>query len=190
MADEKPVVEQAADVKERQGELVTREGGEGLTRADFLKLAGATGLGIAGLGAFMGMGASPAQAAGKDGGKPNFLFVITAGSNDPNRAMLALLLADVVQKQEMGGVHIYLVLEGAELCKVGSPERITSSNFHRLGDAKGVLERLARNGARIGVCPPCAEWVGAVGDNLHDWAQREDGGALLRSMQNSVTSWL
>lgn len=156
----------------------------GMSRNDFLKMAGAGGLGMA---AMMGMG-SPAMAG--EGKKGKFLFVISAGSNDPNRAMLALLLADVVQKQNFGDVHIYLWGEGSELCKVGSPEKIISSNFHRLGDALGMLERLARNGAQIGVCPPCADWHGAVGDNLYPWCQREDGIVLMRSVMESWTAWL
>lgn len=156
----------------------------GMSRSEFFKLAGAGGLGMA---AMMGMSA-PAMAA--EGKKGKFLFVITAGSNDPNRAMLALLLADVVQKQELGDLHLYLVLEGAELCKVGHPEKISSSNFHRIGDALGVLERLAKNGARIGVCPPCADWIGAVDDKKYPWAEREDGGVLMRSIQESWTSWI
>lgn len=168
----------------------TEDMDEGINRGDFLKMAGASVLGLAGIGALVGMSSPVMATPGKDGKKGKFLFVITAGSNDPNRAMLALLLADVVQKQELGDVHIYLVLEGAELCKVGRPEKIFSSNFHRLGHALGVLERLAKNGARIGVCPPCADWVGAVGDNKYEWAQREDGGPLLRSMQESWTAWL
>ena len=156
----------------------------GMTRNDFLKLAGAGGLGMA---AMMGMGA-PAMAG--EGQRRKFLFVISAGSNDPNRAMLALLLADVVQKQEFGDVHLYLWSEGAELCKVGHPEKITGSNFHRLGDALGMLERLARNGAQIGVCPPCADWHGAVDDKLHEWCQREDGIVLMQSVMESHTAWL
>lgn len=164
--------------------------GCGVNRGDFLKLAGAAGLGLAGLGAVMGMGGAALASEGNEGKKGKFLFVITTGSNDPNRCMLALLLADVVQKQELGDLHIYLVLEGAELCKVGAPEKIFSSNFHRLGHALGVMERLARNGAQIGVCPPCADWIGAVDHNKYDWAEREDGGVLMRSVKESWTVWL
>jgi len=155
----------------------------GMSRNDFLKLAGAGGLGMAAMGM-----TGPAMAG--EGKKGKFLFVISAGSNDPNRAMLALLLADVVQKQELGDVHIYLWGEAAELCKVGSPDKIVSSNFFRLGDALGMLERLARNGAQIGVCPPCADWHSAVDDQLYDWCKREDGGVLMRSMMESWTAWL
>lgn len=156
----------------------------GMTRGDFLKLAGVGGLGMA---AMMGM-SSPAMAG--EGKKGKYLFVVSAGSKDPDKAMLALLLADVVQKQELGDVHIYLWGDGAELCKIGHPERISSASFHRLGNALGMLERLSRNGAQIGVCPPCAEWVGAVDAQKYDWANREDGGVLLRSMQESWTAWL
>ncbi|WP_045220128.1 DsrE family protein [Desulfonatronum thioautotrophicum] len=155
-----------------------------MTRGDFLKLAGAGGLGMA---AMMGM-SSPVMAG--EGKKGKYLFVVSAGSKDPDKAMLALLLADVVQKQELGDVHIYLWGDGAELSKIGRPERITSASFHRLGNALGMLERLQRNGAQIGVCPPCAEWVGAVDDQKYEWANREDGGVLLRSMQESWTAWL
>lgn len=159
-----------------------------MSRSDLLKLAGASGLGMA---ALLGMAGNPAAAESKDGKKGKFLIVITSGSNDPNRAMLALLLADVIQKQDMGRVHIYLALEGSELCRVGHPEKIFSSNFHKLGNALGVMERLAKNGAQIGVCPPCADWAGAVDDKKYPWAQREDGIVLLRSMmESSWTMWL
>jgi predicted peroxiredoxin len=158
-----------------------------MTRSDFLKLAGAGGLGLATL---MGMSAPAMAAEDKGGKKGKFLFVISAGSNDPNRALLALLLADVAQKQELGQVHIYLWDQGAELCRVGHPEKIVSPNFHRLGNALGLLERLHKNGAQIGVCPPCADWTGAVDGNKYPWAEREDGGVLLRSMQESWTAWL
>jgi len=157
----------------------------GMTRKDLLKMLGVGGLGMA---AMLGGVSSPAIAQG--GKRQKFFIVITGGSNDPNRAMLALLLADVIQKQDFGDVHLYLVLEGAELCKVGRPEKIFSSNFHRLGNAFGVLERLVKNGARIGVCPPCADWIGAVDKDKYDWATREDGIVMLRAIMESITLWL
>jgi hypothetical protein len=61
---------------------------EGVSRFDFLKTVG-IGLGAAGLGAVMG---GQALAEGDKKGK---YVAVTNGGNDPNRAILALLLVAV-----------------------------------------------------------------------------------------------
>jgi len=118
---------------------------EEFSRGDFLKMAGAAGLGIAGLGAIM---SSPASA--QEGKKGKYLIILTSGSNNPNRAILALLLADTVQKREFGSVHIYMVLEGVELCKKGHAEKIVSPAYHKFGNAFDMMERIRKNGGTFG----------------------------------------
>jgi len=160
------------------------ESGE-LSRGDFLKMAGVAGLGLAGLGTLI---SSPATA--QEGKKGKFLFVVSSGANNPNKAILALLLADVVQKREFGDVHIWMVLEGAELCRKGHPEKIVSPAYKKFGSASEIMERIKKNGGKFGVCPPCAEWVGAEGANRIEWVEDQGGAWLMTNIQNSHVIWL
>lgn len=69
---------------------------------------------------------APAHAQTPEGAKGKYLFVVTSGANNPNKRILSLLLADIVQKMELGSVQLFLSLEGAELAKVDLPEKIVS----------------------------------------------------------------
>lgn len=161
---------------------------EELSRGDFLKMAGAAGLGLAGLGALMSSPVSAEQ--GKEGKKKKYLFVVSSGGNNPNRAILALLLADVVQKKEFGEVHIWLVLEGAELCRKGHPEKIVGPAYQKFGNAFDMMERIRKNGGKFGVCPPCAEWVGATGDSRIEYVENQGGDWIMKNIQDSLVVWL
>lgn len=161
---------------------------EEFSRGDFLKMAGAAGLGIAGLSAFMSAPVSAEEA--KDGKKKRYLFVLSSGGNNPNRAILALLLADTVQKREFGDVHIYMVLEGVELCKKGLAEKIVSPAYHKFGNAFEMMERIRKNGGTFGACPSCLDWVGATGENKYDWITPQGGDWLMKNIQDSLTVWL
>lgn len=161
---------------------------EEFSRGDFLKMAGAAGLGIAGLGAIMSSSAS-AQ-AGKEGKKNKYLFVVSSGGNNPHRATLALILADVVQKKELGDVHIWMVLEGAELCRKGHAEKIVGPAYQKFGNAFDMMERIRKNGGKFGVCPPCADWVGAIGDNKLEWVENQGADWLMKNIPESIVSWL
>lgn len=155
-----------------------------LSRADFLKMAGA-GLGIAGLGAFM---SSPVSA--QEGKKGKYLFVVSCGANNPNKSVLPLILADIVQKQELGDVHIWMVLEGAELCRKGHPEKIVGPAYQKFGNAFDIMERIRKNGGTFGVCPPCADWVGAVGENRYEWVANQGGDWLMKNIRDAFVVWL
>ena len=72
------------------------EDGEGASKRDFLKVLGA-GIGIAGLGSMMG-----GQSFAQDDKKGKYVIVITHGGNDPNRAILGLLLAQTVADKGWG----------------------------------------------------------------------------------------
>lgn len=161
---------------------------EELSRGDFLKMAGAAGLGLAGLGALMSSPVSAEQ--GKEGKKKKYLFVVGSGGNNPNRATLALLLADVVQKKEFGDVHIWLVLEGSELCRKGHPEKIVGPAYQKFGNAFEMMERIRKNGGTFGVCPACAEWVGATGANRIEYVADQGGDWLMKNIQDSLVVWL
>lgn len=159
-----------------------------LSRGDFLKIAAAAGLGIAGMGAVM---SSPISAQEqKEAKKLKYLFIITSGSNDPNRVLLSFLLAETVLKKEFGDVLIYFALEGAELSKKGAPEKIISLSFNKFGSALEMMERIRKYGGKFSVCPPCADRLGAVGDQKIDWVENQDGIWLTKNMQDSIVSWL
>jgi predicted peroxiredoxin len=148
-------------------------------------MAGAAGLGLAGLSAFMS-----APTSAQEGKKKKYLFVVSSGGNNPNRATLALILADVVQKKEFGDVHIWLVLEGSELCRKGHPEKIVGPAYQKFGNAFDMMERIRKNGGKFGVCPPCAEWVGATGNNRIEYVEDQGGDWLMKNIQDSLVVWL
>lgn len=173
-------------MKEKKAEEINAS--EDVSRGDFLKLAGAAGLGLAGLGALMSSPVSAEQ--GKEGEKKKYLFVVSSGGNNPNRATLALILADVVQKKKFGEVHIWLVLEGAELCRKGHPEKIVGPAYKKFGNAFEMMERIHKNGGKFGVCPPCAEWVGATGANRIEYVDDQGGDWLMKNIQDSLVVWL
>jgi len=173
-------------MEEKKTEVI-KESGE-LSRADFLKMMGAAGLGIAGLGSLM---SSPASAAeGKEDKKKKYVFVITSGGNNPNRVLVALIMADVVQKKELGDVNIWLTLEGAELCRKGHPEKIVSPAFAKYGNAFDIMERIHKNGGAFGVCPPCADWVSATGSNRIEWIKDQGADWIVTNIQDSQVVWL
>ncbi len=189
MSDQEQKIEIAGGSAGLPQDAVRGVAESGLTRGEFLKLAGAAGLGLAGMGALLGAG--PANAGEQPaGGKSKYLFVITHGGTQSSRALLPLILADTVQKRELGEVHIWLVLEGAELCRKGHAEKMVAPQLHKFGNAQALMERIHRNGGKFGVCPPCAEWVGAVGENRHEWVVNRGADWIMENIRDAYVVWL
>jgi len=130
---------------------------DGISREDFLKSMGA-GLGAVALGAVMG-----GQAFAAQGESRKYIVAITHGGNNSNRAILALLMALTAQDKGFGAVHVWMTLEGAELAVKNKADRIDSPIFKKFGNAAELIKKLKEKGATFGVCPPCAEYAGAVG---------------------------
>ena len=128
------------------------EDNRGISREDFLKSVGA-GLGAAALGGLMAAG--PALAAPVEGKR--YIMVITNGGNNPNRAILSLLLAWTALDKGLGPVHVWMTLEGAELAVKNKAERIESPIFKKFGTAGELIMKLKGKGATFGVCPPCGQ---------------------------------
>jgi len=108
-------------------------GGEFLPRVDrqeFLRLAG-TGLGALGVASLFG---APAFAGGQKGA--SHIVAITHGGTVPNRAVLGLLTAGKLLENGAGKVHVWLVLEGAELANRNKAARIESPIFKKFGKEK------------------------------------------------------
>jgi predicted peroxiredoxin len=173
-------VEQNQDSSEKKD-------GEELSRQDFLKIAGITGLGVAGLGAMMN---APALAQDtKDEKKGKYVIVITHGGNNPNRTIWALLMAETIQKKGLGDVHVWMTIEGADLCKKSVPEKIISPIFSKFGNALEIMDRVRKNGCKFGVCPPCAEYFSAKGDEKFDWIELQGGDWLMKTIQDAWVVW-
>jgi len=160
---------------------------EELSRQDFLKAAGIAGLGMAGLGAMM---SSPVLAEeAKEGKKGKYVIVITHGGNNPNRAIWALLMAETIQKKGMGDINVWMTIEGADLCKKSVPEKIVSPIFSKFGNAMEIMDRVRKNGCKFGVCPPCAEYFSAKGDEKFDWVELQGGDWLMKNIQDAWVVW-
>lgn len=162
----------------------TRTGTTSMDRKDFLKALGA-GLGVAGMGGLMG-----GQAFAEMEKEGKYVFVITHGADDPNRAIFALLMAQVVAKKKWGSVHIWTTLGGAELAHKDKPGRIESPIFKKFGDAMSLLEDLRERGATFGVCPPCAEYFGATDDDKLPYFEKAGGDWLMENIQGAWVLWM
>jgi hypothetical protein len=84
-------------MKKKEEKKIVEES-EGASKRDFFKVLGA-GLGIAGLSSMVG-----GQSFADDEKKGKYVIVITHGGNDPNRAILGLLLAQTVVDKGWGKV--------------------------------------------------------------------------------------
>ncbi len=155
-----------------------------LDRKDFLKTLGA-GLGVAGVGTLLG-----GQAFAEMEAKGKYVFVITHGADDPNRAIFALLMAQVVAKKKWGSVHVWTTLGGAELAHKGKPGRIESPIFKTFGDAMSLIEDLKERGATFGVCPPCAEYFGATDGDKLPFFDKAGGDWLMENVQGAWVLWM
>jgi predicted peroxiredoxin len=171
-----------SETKEK-GQKVNEEE-NGMSRLDFLKSVG-TGLGVAGLGAVMG-----GQAFADMERKGKYVFVITNGGNDPNRAIFALLMAQTVADKGWGNVHVWMTLQGAEMANKNKTERIDSPIFKKFGNALEIIKKLKDKGATFGVCPPCAEYAGAVGSDKLDFVEKAGGDWLMKNIQDAWVLWL
>jgi predicted peroxiredoxin len=158
---------------------------EGMDRAEFLKTVGLAGLGMAGLSALAG--GTPALADAEKKGK--YVFVISHGGNDPNRAVFGLLMAATVAEKGWGSVHVWTVLEGAELAHKEKLPKIESPIYKKFGTARELVEKLKNLGATFGVCPPCADYFGATGDAKVDLFERAGGDWLMKNIQDSWVTW-
>ncbi|GFE61159.1 DsrE family protein [Geobacter sp. AOG2] len=160
------------------------EKNDGISREDFLKGVGA-GLGAVTLGGIMGGQAFAAQGESK-----KYIVVITNGGNNPNRAILGLLMALTAQDKGFGAVHVWMTLEGAELADKNKADRIDSPIFKKFGNAAELIKKLKDKGATFGVCPPCAEYAGAIGSEKYDFVEKQGADWLMKNIADAVVAWM
>jgi predicted peroxiredoxin len=152
-----------------------------LSRGDFLKTLG-MGIGAAGLGVMM---RGYANAEGEKKGK--YIVVITHGGNDPNRAILPLILANVAADKGWGSVNVWMTLEGADLASKAKVERIDSPIFKKFGNALELMKKLEKKRCWFGVCPPCADYF--VGNEKLDFVEKAGDDWLMKNMQDAWVAW-
>lgn len=155
-----------------------------LSRGDFLKTVG-MGIGAAGLAAIMGGNAAAAE--GEKKGK--YVVVASSGGNDPNRAVLALILASAAQNKGYE-VQIWMTLEGADLANRTKTEGIVSPTFKKFGTAHDLMKKLNEKGAAFGVCGPSAEYMGATGSSKYDFVEMRGADWILKNIQDAWVVWL
>jgi predicted peroxiredoxin len=155
---------------------------EAVSRLDFLKTLG-VGLGAAGLGSMIG---GQAFAEGEKKGK--YVVVVTSGGNNPNRAILPLILANVAADKGWGSVHVWMTLEGADLANKSKVDRIESPIFKKFGNALELMKKLKEKGCWFGVCPPCADYF--VGGDKLDFVEKAGGDWLMKNMQDAWVVWM
>lgn len=160
------------------------EGLDGVSRLDFLKGVGLA-FGAAGLGATF---AGNALAEGDKKGK--YVVVITSGANNPNRAIVSLLLAVTAAEKNMGEVHVWMTLEGADLAHKDKAPKIDSPIFKKFGNAESLMKKLKDKGATFGVCPPCAEFAAAVDSAKYDFVEKRGADWLMKNMQDAWVAWM
>ncbi len=165
-------------------EKEVNENEEGTNKRDFLKVLGA-GLGVAGISSMMG-----AQAFAQVEKKGKYVFVITHGGNDPNRAIFGLLMAQTVADKDWGKVYVWMTLNGADLVNKKKTDRIDSPIYKKFGNAAEIMKKIRDKGGWFGVCPPCAEYFGATGSDKVEGVELAGGDWLMKNMQDAWVLWI
>lgn len=164
-----------------------KQGDEGTNRHDFIKTA-AMGLGAAGIATMMGEFGG--VAAAEEGKQNRYIVVVTHGGEDPNRAILSLILALQVIEKGMGSVHVWITIGGGELAHKGKANRIVSPIFKQFGNGEELILKLKEKGATLGICPPCADYMGAVGADKYDFVERQGGDWLMKNIAGALVAWM
>ncbi len=156
-----------------------------INRHDFLKNIG-MGIGAFGIASMMG----GVVTAAEEGKGNRYLVAITHGGEDPNRAILGLLLAFTALDKGFGSVHVWMTLGGAELANKTKASRIESPIFKKFGNAEELLNKLKDKGATFGVCPPCAEYMGSTGNEKFDFVEKQGADWLMKNIAGAIVAWM
>ena len=157
---------------------------DGLSRSDFLKIAG-----LSSLAALFGK-ASPASAAGA---KPERLYVVTHADDDVDRAAFALLLASIDARMignDLSGVTIWFTLQGARLCRKGSAEKLTSPVFRKFGALADILGAATKAGAKLAACPFCLDALNLKKSDYIQGLERKGGDYVAAQVGKADVLWM
>ncbi len=157
---------------------------EGLSRSEFLKIAG-----LSSVAALLG-GISSARAAGE---KPERLYVVTHADDDADRAALALILASLDARKigkANSGVTVWFTLQGARLCRKGAADKITSPVFRKFGTLADILRSATKDGAKVAACPFCLDALDLKKPDYIAGLERRGGDYLAAQVGKADVIWL
>jgi predicted peroxiredoxin len=81
-----------------------------------------------------------------EGERKGYVVVITHGTKDPDRVMLALTTATKFPK---GDNHVWFAIDGGQVCKKADAEKLTSPLFTKQRNAAKLLEQLRGKGVAV-----------------------------------------
>jgi predicted peroxiredoxin len=156
----------------------------GLSRSDFLKLAGAASL-LPLLG-----NVTPSSGGDK---APDRLYVVTHGGDDPDRVALAFLLAGIDAKKiggEFDSVTIWFTLKAGGICRKGELRKLTSPIFRKFGNLEETLAAAVKSGAKLAACPFCLDALELKKDEYIDGLDRKGGDYVAAQVGKAHVVWL
>ena len=119
---------------------------------------------LGGLVLLAGVAAMKTPGSPRDG-----IFIhISHGTDDPHRALMALLMAELMQEQ--ADVLVYFDIKGVEVCLKDAPD-IQYSYF---AASKAQLQKLLDKKVTVMVCPTCLKAAGRVPEDLAPGIQIAD----------------
>jgi hypothetical protein len=86
-------------------------------------------------------------------------------------------MAETIQMKGMDGVHVWMTIEGADLCKKNVPEKIVSPIFSKFGSAMQIMDRVRQGPVE---CKPTGPILYKVQEREVDYAKRIARGRLRR----------
>ena len=153
-------------------------------KRDFLKVLGA-GLGVAGISSLMG-----GQVFADIEKKGKYVFVITHGSNEPNKAIFGLYMAQIVAQKKWGNVVVWMTFDGADLASIKKAKATESSVYKGLGNALKIMDKIRWEGGSFLVCSRWADYFGITGSDKYTWAKLTDDNWLIDNIQGAFVLWI
>jgi uncharacterized protein len=111
------------------------------------------------------------------------LFHCTHGKDDPERAILPFIAANVAAAAGQEAV-VVLTVEGAWLCKRGEAEQVAAAGFPNLAE---LLASLVEAGGQIWGCSACTTPRGITDADLVPGAQIVGAAAIVEAVALGAT---
>jgi predicted peroxiredoxin len=94
---------------------------------------------VALLGLSLGIVTGCSRTVVVEGERKGYVVVITHGTKDPDRVMLALTTPTKLPK---GDNHVWFAIDGGQVCKKADAEKLTSPLFTKQKNAASLIEQL------------------------------------------------
>jgi predicted peroxiredoxin len=110
------------------------------------------------------------------------VIICTAGSDDPEKATIAFVMATAAQASDMEVVMAFQG-DGAELMKKGVVETVQAENFPPLAE---LVEAFVEMEGTAFVCGPCAKSRDVNASNMVEGAQIANAGAQIAEIASAT----